>query len=323
MFNNAIKCCFIIILATINLAYADCVIGPISNNAVNFGSHPSHQVASNNFTASSLSFNWTCSGLQISILSANGSSIYYRALDDFSLTKSNPLSTNDTIAYILGSDSSFTYHLSAPNINYSEGSGFNLLSILLGQGNTLTIPLHFRSVSSTALLPPGNYQGTQRIEVKSRYCLANLLILCVLYNEANIVYNLNISLTVQSSCQIQTVDAVVDFGSHAFVDQITDRALTSSIQCSPHTDFKISISHGENYGGTPPSRRMRSAQGEFVNYHIFKPAPSNGLLLTTQKHSSLGTGSTTSYIFPIKISDTQLPVSAGDYTDNVQLSVEY
>lgn len=132
--------------------------------------------------------------------------------------------------------------------------------------------------------------------------------------------NLNVKVTIDAICDIQTVSPTdVDFGNVLSSATNVDNAGSLSVTCTQGTGYTIGLDNGQNFSG---SRRMIKGT-DFVAYGLYRD-PARTLAWGNIAGSVLaGTGTGAVQVIPVygRIPSANSP--SGDYADVVVATVTY
>lgn len=161
------------------------------------------------------------------------------------------------------------------------------------------------------------------MKTKARLCEILILafVLCdVMYSEP-----MNVTATVENSCQIGTITDV-DFGtvSGLFPANVDDSDGEITITCTPTSVYLLAIDAGQNDDAT--SRRMADG-AEFIRYNLFQDAgfstPWGDGTAFGDPLTGTGDGNLDTYPVYARIPAGQTPVSPGGYADIVNVTFSF
>jgi spore coat protein U-like protein len=280
-----------------------------SQNVPNGGISP-------NASGASGSFRVTCSiGLTLQLLSTT-SWLRYTAQNALQLSNGT-----DTIPYTIASNSTYNPAITAVGGSVGGVAGFNLLTLALLVSGSFDIPLHVKTLPTTTWPSAGTYTGTQILAVDGSICTGiGLPGVCIGSSPVSANVTFTMKLVVSKSCEFISTPTLVDFGIVSFVSNATNVQLSASLRCTNQEDYLLYVDNGNNYSAG--SRRMKSPAGNTIAYEILKPLTTLPLGILTPL-SRLGTGTSESVIFPMRVTTGQTTPPAGVYKDNVRVVIEY
>lgn len=129
----------------------------------------------------------------------------------------------------------------------------------------------------------------------------------------------SLTATVVANCNISADD--LNFGSVGLITQDIQATAHLDVECTPGADYSIALGNGNNYAGS--SRRMRSGNGDYVEYGLYQSSGHSipwGWTGGSDTLDGVATGQDEQTIYGL------VPVQAattGSYTDTVLITITY
>ncbi|RNF84913.1 Csu type fimbrial protein [Montanilutibacter psychrotolerans] len=136
----------------------------------------------------------------------------------------------------------------------------------------------------------------------------------------------DVTITIQSSCTVNTPAATdVAFGTHPSTDTNIDAAGQLNVNCTPGTDYTISLDEGLNAGGGGvAARAMINGGTDLVPYQLYTDSGRTdiwGETIGTDTVAGTGTGAVQAYQVYGRVPSAGFP--ADSYSDTVTATVTY
>lgn len=254
-----------------------------------------------------------CSGIAIGILTSETiTSTVSSTTNNFRMVNND--GSGDAIPYALFADANRVNQMTAGRtIDYRST---NLLSIVLGSGSG-TIPIYIQTAAG-ANVRAGTY--TDVININWTYELCSLgVIICLIPQSGTGNSAVTINLTVNKSCVINS-SPDVNLGANSFIGQFNPVTGTINVTCTKTEGYKTYFSNGANYSA--PWRRLRSAQGNFLQYHIYVP-DTDVVWDANNKQTGVGSGFSSNINYQVRLNAAQPEQLAGSYSDTLTFTIEY
>ena len=142
-------------------------------------------------------------------------------------------------------------------------------------------------------------------------------------NAAEVSDTFDVSVTIQSTCSIDTQTAGnIDFGSPKSDRTDIDSTGTLSITCTPGTSYTVALGDGTNNSGAGTDGRRMEGDGKFVPYQLYSDSSRTSVWGSTSGTvGGVGSGAAQDLTVYGRIPSANFP--AGTYTDTVIATVEY
>ena len=136
---------------------------------------------------------------------------------------------------------------------------------------------------------------------------------------------LQVTMTVQAECKLQSSAAPLAFGTHGVIDQVVDAQTSLGVQCTNSTPFNVALGAGGGAGATIAARVMSGANSAAVTYGVYRDAARSqlwGVTASTDTLASTGTGALQTFQVYGRV-PVQATPAAGNYTDTLAVTVTY
>jgi len=238
--------------------------------------------------------------------------------------------SGDGLGYSLYADSSH-----GAQFKLTPGTPFDLVSsgvassMGLGLGGTgKSVPLYFRTAAG-ANVAAGTYRETLTLAWDWSYCAEYSNGSCAVRDSGNKASLVELRMQVVNDCVITAPD--ISFGSAPVASGfgvINGRAI--KVQCTKDSAYTVGLDEGRN--PSADRRRMRSSEGNFLAYDLFKGAGATrwGGVGAARRASSDadvnpgdGTGGDQWFVYYARIYSDQANVPVGTYTDSIVIDVAF
>jgi len=301
-------------------AHAACDAASTTSPAlIPLGVQSAQAAAAGNITSARATFTIDCGvqllSLELLLLSSNRP--YYTASNDLVLTQ--PSST-DQIPYRLSSSSNFNPSITAAGQSIGQGGTFTLLSLDILGSRGLTVPIFIQSLPLTRWPKSGRYQATQLLVTGGSICTLAIAI-CLGSLEVKGTVTVQIDMTVNKTCEFGTVDSQVNFGNHPFVRDIPAQTLNAQVRCTNQDTYRLYATNGAHYGNG--HRQMDRGGQQKIGYEIYHPGSTTQILSASNPQQRTGTGLIEIVALPVRVLPGQATPMIGEYSDSIQLVLEF
>ncbi|MGV1761021.1 Csu type fimbrial protein [Rhizobium sp. A22-96] len=136
--------------------------------------------------------------------------------------------------------------------------------------------------------------------------------------------NMNVRITIQAQCVIQTASDL-DFGTNGVIATNIDQTSTIGVQCTTGQTYNIGLSAGSGSGATTAVRVMTGPASATINYGLYRDSAHLqpwGVTIGTDTVSDTGNGSVKNATVYGRVPPQTTP-APGVYTDIVAITVTY
>ena len=258
----------------------------------------------------------SCAGLFVGVLTSQTIKVTMTSTAN-NLNLLNNNGSGDKIPYTVYADANKAYPITVNN-EFNYGSHLSLLTLILGVG-TSNIPLYV-STTPGANISAGTYTDTIYLSWDYELCAVGLVV-CITPLTGKGSSTVTVTLTVTSSCAINSTPPV-NFNAKSLVEQFSPLTQNVNVTCTKSSGYTSYFDNGANY--SIPWRRMKSSQGNFLQYNIYVPNTTTIWGLTNPQ-AGIGTGLSQNIPYTVAINGSggQPAPVVGSYTDTVSFVLSY
>lgn len=278
-------------------------------------SQPSTAVYSSSLPGSGSS-GMSCAGLFVGVLTSQTIKVTMTSTTN-NLNLLNNNGSGDKIPYTVYADTNKAYPITINN-QFNYGSHLSLLTLILGVG-TSNIPLYV-STTPGANISAGTYTDTIYLSWDYELCAVGL-IACITPLTGKGSSVVTVTLTVTSSCAINSTPSV-NFNAQSLVEQFSPITQNVNVTCTKSSGYTSYFDNGANY--SLPWRRMKSSQGNFLQYSFYVPSTTT-IWGVTNPQAGIGTGLSQNIPYTVAINgnSAQSAPPVGAYVDTVSFVLSY
>ncbi|WP_074254702.1 Csu type fimbrial protein [Vannielia litorea] len=197
---------------------------------------------------------------------------------------------------------------------------FRSITMLVGLGGTVDIPIYGRIVENAPSVPTGSYASnfSGPTQVKLTYGV----LACGLLGQTSTPAPFTVSAQLEASCEIDV--SSMNFG--VIPTQLTapvDQTASLNVRCSDATPYTVTLGQGTG-GGTDPARRRMKNGANVLEYGLYRDAARSAVwgATPTTDLDATGAGLNQGYTIYGRIHAGQ-SAEFGTYTDSVVVTVNY
>lgn len=288
------------------------------------------------------------SGLSCDGVALNTSTRTYLRYQTVSL--SNELinsQTNDKIQIqYFGNDRSTPLSPTAPPVDISFTNGINVF-----EGTDKSVRFYY-SIPAGQVVAPGIYKISEPLKIQWWYSVPGIGVgvIGILYENSpgfqrplnpftkdprswgtGVLASIDIQIEIKADCSIETKD--VNFTPAPFADAFQPVVTEMGVRCSSKTPYNVSLNNGSYPQGGNQRAMKHASSNNFLKYEIYKNQTSQRWGQAGEKWSSSDASinpgihdglAQQKYTFTTRIlNDNPQNLPAGEYTDNVTVTVDF